>query len=420
MVQVGGEVSDEAAAAGIVGFEQLIAQNEPMAPIERAADDLWFLYTGGTTGNPKAVMWPHSGMIAAMNGYFGALKLPMPQNVEDAMVAARTHHTKNRTQRMLAAAPLMHGTSGITALHTLSLGGYVDSLGERNFDGDELWSHVQERKLTFLTIVGDAFCRPMIEALERAEAAGSPYDLSSIFQIMSSGVIWSTELKQKILEFRECTLVDSLGSSEGVGFASNITRKENSAKLKTAKFAAGENTIVITDDGRKVEPGSDEIGKLALTGSIPLGYYKDQKKTDETFPEYFGKRWSIPGDYATIDADGTINLLGRGSVSINSGGEKIYPEEVEEAVKTHPDVLDCNAVGVPDEKWGQAVVGVVKMVDDATTDDDAIIEHVKNTIARYKAPKHLVRVEDFARSTNGKSDYKWAKATAYEALGIKQ
>ncbi len=420
LIQVGGELSDEAAAAGVVAFEQLIADNEPMAPIERAADDMWFLYTGGTTGNPKAVMWPHSGMVAAMNTYFAALKLPMPQNVEDAMVAVRTNHTKSRTQRMLAAAPLMHGTSGITGLHTLSLGGYVDCLGERNFDADELWSHVQERRLTFLTIVGDAFCRPMLEALDRAAAANTPYDLSSLYQVMSSGVIWSTELKQRLLEYRDCTVIDSLGSSEGIGFASNISRKEDSAKLKTAKFAAGENTIVITDDGRKVEPGSDEIGKLALTGSIPLGYYKDQAKTDETFPEHFGKRWSIPGDYATINADGTINLLGRGSVSINSGGEKIYPEEVEEAVKTHADVLDCNAVGVPDEKWGQAVVAVVKMHDGASADDAAIIEHVKNTIARYKAPKHLVRVDDFARSTNGKSDYKWAKATAYQALGFEQ
>ncbi len=420
LVQVGGEITPEAAAAGVVAFEQLIADNEPLEPMERAADDLWFLYTGGTTGNPKAVMWPHSGMVAAMNTYFAALKLPMPNNVEEAMVAVRTNHTKSRTQRMLAAAPLMHGTSGITALHTLSLGGYVDCLGERNFDADELWSHVQERRLTFLTVVGDAFCRPMLEALDRAKDTGSPYDLSSLYQVMSSGVIWSKELKQRLLEYRDCTLVDSLGSSEGVGFASNITRKEDSAKLKTAKFAAGENTIVITDDGRKVEPGSDEIGKLALTGSIPLGYYKDQVKTDETFPEYFGKRWSIPGDYATINADGTINLLGRGSVSINSGGEKIYPEEVEEAVKTHPDILDCNAVGVPDEKWGQAVVAVVKMHDGAAADDGAIIEHVKNTIARYKAPKHLVRVDDFARSTNGKSDYKWAKATAYEALGFEQ
>lgn len=420
LIQVGGEISGEAAAAGVVAFEQLIADNKPAEPIERASDDLWFLYTGGTTGNPKAVMWPHSGLVAAMNTYYGALKLPMPQNVEDAMVAVRTNQQRSRTQRMLAAAPLMHGTSGISAIQSLALGGYVDCLGERNFDADELWSHVQERRLTFLTIVGDAFCRPMLESLDRAKAAGTPYDLSSLYQLMSSGVIWSTELKKQMLEYRDCTLVDSLGSSEGIGFASNITKKKESAALKTAKFAAGENTIVITDDGKKVEPGSDEIGKLALTGSIPIGYYKDQKKTDETFPEHFGKRWSIPGDYATINTDGTINLLGRGSASINSGGEKIYPEEVEEAVKTHPEVLDCNAVGVPDEKWGQAVVAVVKMLDGSTADDATIIEHVKNTVARYKAPKHLIRVEDFARSTNGKSDYKWAKATAYDALGFDQ
>ncbi len=419
MIQVGGEVSDEAAAAGVVAYESLIESNEPAPRIERSPDDLWFLYTGGTTGNPKAVMWPHSGMAAAMHTYYRALKRPpVASSVEEAMVAVRQVHERNRTQRMLAAAPLMHGTSGISALHTLSLGGYVDCLGERNFDADELWSHVQERKLTFLTIVGDAFCRPMLEALRGAKEAGKPYELSTLFQVMSSGVIWSSALKEELLTYRDCSLIDSLGSSEGVGFASNITRKAEVAELKTAKFTAGDNTIVISDDGRKIEPGSDEIGKLALTGSIPIGYFKDPVKTDETFPEFFGKRWSIPGDYATINADGTINLLGRGSVSINSGGEKIYPEEVEEAVKSHAAVQDCNAVGVPDERWGQAVVAVVEMAPGAAADDAEIIEHVKNTIARYKAPKHLVRVDNFARSTNGKSDYKWAKKAAYEALGF--
>jgi fatty-acyl-CoA synthase len=420
MIQVGGTVDNSAKAAGVVGYEQLISDCRPAAPIERSSDDLWFLYTGGTTGNPKAVMWPHRSMFAAMHTYYTAAKLPQPSTTDEALAAVRLFHQKGRTQRMLAAAPLMHGTSGISAVHTFTLGGMVDCLGSRHFDADELWSRVQERRITFITIVGDAFCRPMIEALDRAAATNRHYEISSLHQVLSSGVIWSKELKQRLLEYRDCTLIDSLGSSEGLGFGRSVTTRTEAADLETAKFMAGENTIIIADDGRKVTAGSGEIGKLALTGSIPLGYYKDQAKTDETFPEHFGKRWSIPGDYATLEADGTITLLGRGSVSINSGGEKIYPEEVEEAVKSHPDVLDCNAIGVPDERWGQAVVAVTKMIDSASASDDEIIDHVKGVIARYKAPKHLVRVDDFCRSTNGKSDYKWAKATAYQALGLPQ
>lgn len=417
LVQVGGTPSPAASAAGVVGYECLLSNHKPAPPIERSGDDLWFLYTGGTTGNPKAVMWPHSGVFAAMRTYYSAFDRAVPSSVEQAMELVRIHHQRNRTQRMLAAAPLMHGTSGISSLHTLALGGMVDCLGSRHFDADELWARLQQHRLTFLTIVGDAFCRPMVEALDRAAAADQPYDLRTLYQVMSSGVIWSSELKQRLLEYHDCTLIDSLGSSEGVGFGRNITTRAEAAELKTARFAAGEATMVITDEGRRVEPGSGEVGMLAITGSIPLGYYKDPAKTDETFPEHFGKRWSIPGDYATIDLDGTINLLGRGSVSINSGGEKIYPEEVEEAVKSHPEVIDCNAVGVPDQRWGQAVVAVVELVSNATASDDEVVDHVKGLIARYKAPKHLVRVDRFHRNSNGKSDYKWARSTALKALG---
>lgn len=406
-VQVGGgDLLD-----GAVHYEDLIAGHGPAERMPRSGEDLWFLYTGGTTGNPKAVMWPHDQMIANMTAHYRVLDRDIPTTATEAIEAAIELSSRNRTTKLLAAAPLMHGTSGINALHTLTLGGTVATLASRSFDADELWTTVALHRLTMLTIVGDAFARPMLEALDRAEAAGRPHDLSSVFQIMSSGVMWSQESKQAFLDHKPMTLLDSLGSSESVGQAMQLTRRDQKV-ANTGRFELGPTTQVITDEGEMVEPGSGEIGRLANRGANPLGYYKDPAKTEETFPTINGIRWSIPGDYATVEADGTITLLGRGSVCINSGGEKIYPEEVEEAVKTHPAVADCNVVGLPDDRWGQTVNAVVAIHDDATVDDDEIIAHTRTQIAAYKAPRRILRTDAFVRSPNGKSDYQWAKAEA--------
>jgi len=412
-IQVGGgELLD-----GAVAYEALIAAHEPAARIPRSGSDLWFLYTGGTTGNPKAVMWPHDQMIANMTAHYAVLDRGIPTTASEAIDGAIALNERNRTTKLLAAAPLMHGTSGINALHTLTQGGMVGTLDGRSFDADELWTTVAHHRLTMLTIVGEAFARPMLEALDRAEAAGRPHDLSSVFQIMSSGVMWSQESKQAFLAHKPMTLMDSLGSSESVGQALQITRKNEKA-ASTGRFSLGPTTQVITDDGQMVEPGSGDIGRLANRGANPLGYFKDPEKTEETFPTINGIRWSIPGDYATVEEDGTITLLGRGSVCINSGGEKIYPEEVEEAVKTHPAVADCNVVGLPDDRWGQSVNAVVAIHPNVAVDDDEIIAHTRTQIAAYKAPKRILRVDDFVRSPNGKSDYKWAKSTAEAIVGL--
>jgi 3-oxocholest-4-en-26-oate---CoA ligase len=213
------------------------------------------------------------------------------------------------------------------------------------------------------------------------------------------------------------TLLDSLGSSESVGQAMQLTRR-NETVAGTGRFSLGPTTQVIADDGHLVEPGSGEVGRLANKGPNPLGYYKDPEKTEETFPTINGTRWSIPGDYASVDADGTITLLGRGSVSINSGGEKIYPEEVEEAVKTHPAVRDCNVVGLPDDRWGQSVNAVVSIEPGIDVEDDEIIAHARTRLAAYKAPKRILRVDEFVRSPNGKPDYQWAKASAEKITGL--
>ena len=408
LVQVGGgELVD-----GAVAYDDLVDGFDPAPPVERSGDDLWFLYTGGTTGNPKAVVWPHDQMIANMGGHYRILKRGTPRGAAEAVDAALQMHRRRRTTRLLASAPLMHGTSGINSLHVLTMGGMVATLVGRSFDPEEVWRLVAQHRLTMLVIVGDAFARPLLESLDAAEAAGEPHDLSSVYQLFSSGVMWSVESKRAFLEHKSMTLIDSLGASESIGQGMQTIRSDGSEKMSTGKFVLGPTTAVIADDGSFVEPGSGVIGRLANRGANPIGYYKDEVRTAETFPLIDGVRWSIPGDYATVEADGTVTLLGRGSVCINSGGEKVFPEEVEEALKSHEAVLDCNAVGLTDPRWGQTVNAVVSIADGAEVSDDDLIAHCRTRIAAYKAPKRIFRVEEFVRSPNGKSDYQWAKMTA--------
>ncbi|MCY3891080.1 MAG: acyl-CoA synthetase [bacterium] len=397
-----------------VDYEVLIAEHDPAPPIDRSPDDLWILYTGGTTGKPKGVIWPHSSLIGAMAGPFRALTLPLPETIELVKSNIAAIYDSNRVTRQLAASPLMHGTGSIVALATFTQGGAVITMPERSFDADALWRCVERDRATVLTIVGDAFGRPMAEALDAAAVRGEPYDLSSVFMIMSSGVIWSQPAKEALLVHKDMKLVDSLGSSEGTGTGMRISdRKGGSA---TARFTLGENAAVFDEDGQPVEPGSGQQGMVAVGGPIPIGYYKDPKKTAATFRTIGGRRWSVPGDWATVEADGTITLLGRGSACINSAGEKIYPEEVEEAVKAHPAVADCLVVGVPDPKWGEAVTAVVQMASEAT--DEEIIADARSRLVAYKLPKSLIRSDAVKRGANGKPDYQWAKKFALESLGV--
>ena len=409
LIQVGGEET----LPGAVDYEETIAGHDPAPPAERSGYDLWFLYTGGTTGHPKAVMWRHQDVIGTMTAHYRVLDRAVPETVDEAVDAAVEFHRRRRVTRMLAAAPLMHGTAGISAIQFLSVGGMVATLEGRSLDADELWAAVERHRLTLLAIVGDAFARPMLESLARAEAEGRPHDLSSVYQILSSGVIWSAESKEAFLRYRDMTLLDTLGSSEGVGIGSKIARRDEAPT--TAKFQLGPHTTVISDDGHHVEPGSGERGMLALGGPIPLGYYKDPEKTAATFREIGGQRWSIPGDYATVEPDGSIVLLGRGSVCINSAGEKIFPEEVEEALKSHPAVHDSNVVGVSDPKWGEAVTALVSLEPGRDVSDEELVAHTRLHLAAYKSPKTILRVPEIHRGPNGKPDYRWARSTA-EAL----
>ena len=393
----------------ITNYEDAV-NNDPLPRIERSGDDLWFLYTGGTTGSPKAVMWSHAGLMGGMAETFRSLGEKVPENFEEAAEIAKRVTGEGKEIRQLCAAPLMHGTSSLTALGTHMHGGLVATLSSRTFDPKELWEMVEKCKITMLTIVGDAFARPMIDELEDSLKSDTVWDLSSLRLVMSSGVMFSAPLKERLLDLHSCTILDALGSSEGTGMGKQVTsrRKKDTG---TARFFLGEHTRVLSEDGEEIEPGSEKIGKLALGYPLPVGYYKDPEKTELTFPTINGRRWSIPGDWATIEKDGSITLLGRGSECINTGGEKVFPEEVEEALKINSLVVDCNVVGLPDDRWGQAVTAVVEVKKGETLKEVELLNDVKERLAGYKVPKSVIFVEKLKRGPNGKSDYRWARET---------
>lgn len=409
-VQVGGgEVPDWA-----LGYEEAVSA-DPMPRIDRSGSDLWFLYTGGTTGMPKAVMWDHTNLLGSMEATFRPFRLPVPSTPAEAAATARSVADVGKEIRQLCAAPLMHGTSGIPGLATLSHGGMLSTLSSRAFDADELWRIVELDRITMVTMVGDAFGRPMVESLDRASAEGRMPDLSSLRLLLSSGVMFSAATKEAMLDHHGCTIVDSLGSSEGTGMASQVMSRRR-RDTATARFRLGEHTRVLTDEGIDVQPGSGERGQIALGWPLPLGYFKDPAKTEEAFPMVAGRRWSIPGDWATVEADGTITLLGRGSACINTGGEKVFPEEVEEALKELDEVVDCNVVGLEDDRWGQAVTAVVELTAPGAADADELRAGVRERLAGYKVPKRIVLVDRVERSPNGKTDYRWAKSVAEAAV----
>ncbi|HJL90851.1 MAG: acyl-CoA synthetase [Acidimicrobiaceae bacterium] len=405
-VRIGGGSSED----WITDYEEAV-NNDTLPRIERSGDDLWFLYTGGTTGSPKAVMWSHAGLLGGMAETFRSLGEKIPENSEEAASIAKRVTSEGKEIRQLCAAPLMHGTSSLTALSTHTHGGLVSTLSSRTFDPRELWEMVEKCKITMLTIVGDAFARPMIEELENSFTNDIAWDITSLRLVMSSGVMFSAPLKERLLDLHSCTILDALGSSEGTGMGKQVTSRRRK-DTGTARFFLGEHTRVLTENGEEVKPGSNMTGKLALGYPLPVGYYKDPEKTEATFPTINGRRWSIPGDWASVEKDGSITLLGRGSECINTGGEKVFPEEVEEALKINPLVVDCNVVGISDERWGQAVTAVVEIKTGATLEEAELLTEVKERLAGYKVPKSVIFVEKLKRGPNGKADYRWARDIA--------
>lgn len=399
---------------GAVEFEELLGRHEPQARKQRSPDDLYMLYTGGTTGLPKGVMYPQGDITERLITAIAALRaLPSAPSTREDVARFVTAVNEPGVEAFIPCCPLMHGTAmWVGAMPALISGGTVVLLEGRSFDAHEVWRVVEREGATRIVIVGDPFARPMLRALEEREAAGQPYDTSSVRSISSSGAIWSSEIKDGLRARMSAILVDALGSTEGGSFGVSGANRELGAA--TAQFTLAPDSRVITEDGREVSRGSGEQGILA-TRTAAYGYYKDPDKTAQTFILLDGESYVLTGDWATLDHDGSMNLLGRGSMCINSGGEKIFAEEVEEAVKRHPLVDDCLVVGIPDERFGQRVVAVVGTTATSPPQPEEISEFLRLSLAHYKIPKAVVMRESVRRAPNGKADYKWAREVAFEA-----
>ena len=402
---------------GAVCYEEVVAAAIPMPRIPRSGDDIYMLYTGGTTGLPKGVMYDHRTFVAALLGKSMQLRqLDFPDSPDALGPIIKGLADAGRSPCALPACPLMHGTGmwvGVFIPH--SLGGEVVLADNRTFDPDMLLQKIEEAKVQEIVIVGDVFAKPMAKALAGAKARNAPYDMSKMKMVNSSGVMFSADAKKSLLEHLDVVIFDSMGSTEG-SMGTSISNRQTIDQDKTGKFQLSPTTRVYTDDGRAVKPGSGEVGLICNGGMVPIGYYKDEKKSAETFKLIDGVRYSVTGDYATLEEDGTINLLGRGSTCINSGGEKIYPEEVEEAIKTHEAVFDCLVVGVPDDRFGEGVAAVFSTDGGQAVEAEVIKKYVRSLLADYKAPRHYIQVEYVPRAVNGKADYKQTKALALKSI----
>jgi acyl-CoA synthetase (AMP-forming)/AMP-acid ligase II len=392
-------------------FEDVIAAGSSERDFaERSGDDQVIIYTGGTTGMPKGVMWRSEDIFFALAGGtdpFTKQKVPNEY--------FHSENAKNSAGQliMMNTPPLMHGAAFVGTLMQFFQGNRNVLLPR--FEAELVWRTIEREGVNSVLIVGDAMGRPLIESLEDLEARGESLDLSSLLSLSSTAAVFSPTVKDRFLaRFPNLVLTDSIGATES-GFNGLITVSKDNTSMKGGgpTVAPGPDTVVLDDDLKPVEPGSGVIGKVARGGNIPLGYYKDEEKTKATWiTAADGNRYAMPGDFATVESDGTITLLGRGSVCINTGGEKVFPEEVEQALKAHPDVFDAVVVGVTDERWGQKVAAVVQAREGHTPALADLDRHCRDHIAGYKVPRELHLVGEIVRSPSGKPDYPWAKKLA--------
>lgn len=392
-------------AADSVEYEAVIAQSSGERDFgERSPDDLYMVYTGGTTGMPKGVMWRQEDVWRVLGA---GINFITGEYVQDEWELAKVGAGSPPMVRF-PIPPMIHGGAQWATFHSLFGGGKAVMLPE--FSGHGVWQAIDKHKINLIFITGDAMARPMLDALiEGNPETGQPYDLSSLYVMASSAALFSPALKDQFLELLPNRMIsDSIGSSE-TGFGGIAIVAKGATHTGGPRVKIDASTEVLDEDGNPVQPGSGVVGILARRGHIPLGYYKDEAKTAATFKEFNGVRYAIPGDFARVEEDGTVTMLGRGSVSINSGGEKIYPEEVEGALKTHPEIFDALVVGIDDERWGQRVVAVVQCRGESRPTLEELRPMLTQEIAPYKLPRSLWFVDEIKRSPAGKPDYRWAK-----------
>jgi 3-oxocholest-4-en-26-oate---CoA ligase len=376
----------------------------------RRPDDEMFLYTGGTTGMPKAVVWPQSTLVELLAG---AVTAESAATKEDP--TAIVEHVATRTRlRSMPAAPLMHATGLLSQFANLMAGGCTILAGGRSFVASGYLQAAAEQRANILVFVGDAFGRPIVEELDRHPGR---YDLSSLQGITSSGAMWSRPVKEALLaHLPHIRLYDAYGASEGSGMGVSLATEGDA--LQTANFVPGPRTVILGEDNRLVAPRPGLVGRIAIRPPIPLRYHGDPERSARVFPTIDGQRYSVPGDYIRVRDNGAIELLGRGASCINSGGEKIYPEEIEEVLKEHPAVNDVGCVGIPDLRFGQAVCVIVEPVPGAAPSDGELIAFVKERVARYKAPRSVIQVSNLERLPNGKVDRRHLAEVAKQHLGV--
>jgi acyl-CoA synthetase (AMP-forming)/AMP-acid ligase II len=385
---------------GGVEFYSAIAKGSPERDFDaRSADAIYLLYTGGTTGFPKGVMWRHEDIYRVL---FGGTDFATGEFVKDEYDLAKAAVASPPAIRY-PIPPMIHGATQSSTWMSLFAGQTTVLAPE--FNAEEVWRTIHKYKVNLLFFTGDAMARPLLDTLLK----DNDYDLSSLFLLASTAALFSPSIKEKLLELLPNRVItDSIGSSE-TGFGGTAIVAAGAPHSGGPRVTIDHRTVVLDEEGNEVKPGSGVRGFIAKKGNIPVGYYKDEKKTAETFRTINGIRYAIPGDWALVEEDGTVTMLGRGSVSINSGGEKIYPEEVEAALKGHPDVFDALVVGVPDPRYGQHVAAVVQARPGCRPSLSELDSFVRSEIAGYKVPRSLWLVDEVKRSPAGKPDYRWAK-----------
>lgn len=416
LVRVGAEPAGGPGGPDVPELNDLLGRTERRPAEPRPGTDQLFMYTGGTTGKPKGVIWRQADLLHALTvPIFRPLgHTELPATVDEAVEIAVTARTQGRAPSTMPIVPLMHATGLFNSMGALLVGGRVITTRRGGLDPRHVWETVAQQGVSMIIVAGNAVCQPLVDELVAAEEAGSPHDLGSLTSVLSSGTALSDRLKRALHERANVTITDAIASSEGGPFAFGIT---SSVDDLPARFFPVPATKVLTEDDQEVVPGSGETGVLAYSGRMPLGYYKDSAKTATTFRVVDSVRYAIPGDFAEVEADGAIRFLGRASGVINTGGEKVYPQEVENVLLAHPDVTDCVVVGVPDNTWGERVSTVVATANETLNEND-LRAWVRRRLAGYKVPRSIVLLPALARTPTGKLEVAWAKRVVQETVSV--